>query len=86
MRYVNVSTAALLMVLIVASAVPASASNDFDSWWRNKSGEIDGRWTRAALREAGVSVPAAGYRSTDAARLERARMAPRGGVSCCAAC
>lgn len=76
MRYLKISTAALLTVFLAASALPASASDDFDSWWRAKSGEIDVRWNMAAQREAGVPAPAACGRPTDAGPGEKPGMAP----------
>ncbi len=55
MRYIKVSIVPLFLLLLVATALPASASDDFDDWAIKRSGEIDGRWDRAAIREAGTT-------------------------------
>lgn len=55
MRYIKVSIVPLFLLLLVATALPASASDDFEGWALKRSGEIDGRWNRAAIREAGTT-------------------------------
>lgn len=67
MRYIRVSIMSLFLLLSIATALPVAASSvhpdDFEGWAMKMSGEIDGRWIRAATREAGVAT-ADGTRTT----------------------
>jgi len=54
MRYIKVSSVPLFLLLSVFAALPAHASDDFEDWALKKGGELDGRWTRAVAREAGL--------------------------------
>ena len=64
MRYFKVSTVPLLLLLILALSVPASASKEFDSWAARKSGELDGKWTIAAARQIGAAAESGARRMT----------------------
>ncbi len=68
MRYIKVSIVPLFLLLLVAAALPASASEDFEKWAMKRAGEIDGRWIKATTREAGQAIKSSASRTMTISR------------------
>ncbi len=87
MRYIRVSIVPLFLLLSIATALPVAASDvhpdDFEGWALKKGGEIDGRWIRAATREAGTTVESGARRTMTVSRrsavMKTGRPAKRAG-------
>ena len=56
MRYIKASIVPLFLLLLVATTLPISASDDFENWAMKRAGEIDRRWKKATTREAGAAT------------------------------